>query len=237
MSVELYKERKLATLVKQLADVEGIEWVRLHYAFPSGFPMDVLEVMKRHPNVCDYLDMPLQHATTRMLKSMRRGITREKTDALIDQIRETIPGITLRTTLISGYPGETLEDHEEMLNWVEQQRFDRLGVFTYSHEENTHAFLLEDDVPEEEKKRRAEEIMERQSHISFEKNEELVGSEQKVLIDRMEGDVYYGRTKGDSPEVDNEVIIQSPENYLRVGDYVSVKITGADHYDLIGEVV
>jgi ribosomal protein S12 methylthiotransferase len=181
--------------------------------------------------------MPLQHATTKMLKSMRRGITREKTDALVDQIRETIPGITLRTTLISGYPGETLEDHEEMLNWVAEQRFDRLGVFTYSHEENTHAFLLEDDVPEEEKKRRAEEIMEHQSHISFEKNEALVGTTQKVLIDRMEGDVYYGRTEGDSPEVDNEVIIQSSDNYLRVGDFVTVKITGADHYDLEGELI
>ena len=235
--LDLYKERKLASLVEQLADVEGIEWVRLHYAFPAGFPTDVLEVMQRHPNVCNYLDMPLQHATTKMLKSMRRGITREKTDALVDQIRKTIPGITLRTTLISGYPGETLEDHEEMLNWVGEQRFDRLGVFTYSHEENTHAFLLEDDVPEEEKKRRAEEIMERQSHISFEKNETLVGTTQKVLIDRMEGDVYYGRTEGDSPEVDNEVIIQSSDNYLRVGDFVTVKITGADHYDLQGELI
>jgi ribosomal protein S12 methylthiotransferase len=235
--LDLYKERKLASLIEQLADVEGIEWVRLHYAFPAGFPTDVLEVMQRHPNVCNYLDMPLQHATTKMLKSMRRGITREKTDALVDQIRETIPGITLRTTLISGYPGETLEDHEEMLNWVGEQRFDRLGVFTYSHEENTHAFLLEDDVPEEEKKRRAEEIMERQSHISFEKNETLVGTTQKVLIDRMEGDVYYGRTEGDSPEVDNEVIIQSSDNYLRVGDFVTVKITGADHYDLEGELI
>ena len=235
--LDLYKERKLASLIEQLADVEGIEWVRLHYAFPAGFPTDVLEVMERHPNVCNYLDMPLQHATTKMLKSMRRGITREKTDALVDQIRETIPGITLRTTLISGYPGETLEDHEEMLNWVGEQRFDRLGVFTYSHEENTHAFLLEDDVPEEEKKRRAEEIMERQSHISFEKNEMLVGTTQKVLIDRMEGDIYYGRTEGDSPEVDNEVIIQSSDNYLRVGDFVTVKITGADHYDLEGELI
>ena len=235
--LDLYKERKLASLVEQLADVEGIEWVRLHYAFPAGFPTDVLEVMQRHPNVCNYLDMPLQHATTKMLKSMRRGITREKTDALVDQIRQTIPGVTLRTTLISGYPGETLEDHEEMLNWVEEQRFDRLGVFTYSHEENTHAFLLEDDVPEEEKKRRAEEIMERQSHISFEKNETLVGTTQKVLIDRMEGDVYYGRTEGDSPEVDNEVVIQSSDNYLRVGDFVTVKITGADHYDLEGELI
>jgi len=235
--LDLYKERKLASLVEQIADVEGIEWVRLHYAFPAGFPTDVLEVMQRHSNVCNYLDMPLQHATTKMLKSMRRGITREKTDALVDQIRQSIPGITLRTTLISGYPGETLEDHEEMLNWVEEQRFDRLGVFTYSHEENTHAFLLEDDVPEEEKKRRAEEIMERQSHISFEKNETLVGTTQKVLIDRMEGDVYYGRTEGDSPEVDNEVIIQSFDNYLRVGDFVTVKITGADHYDLEGELI
>lgn len=233
--LDLYKERKLASLIDQLADVEGIEWIRLHYAFPSGFPMDVLEVMKRRENVCNYLDMPLQHATTKMLKSMRRGITREKTDQLVDTIRQTIPDITLRTTLISGYPGETLEDHEEMLNWVEAQKFDRLGVFTYSHEENTHAFLLEDDVPDEEKVRRAEEIMECQSHISLEKNEALIGSTQRVLIDRFEGDTYFGRTEGDSPEVDNEVIIQSEDNYLRVGDFAEVKITGADHYDLEGK--
>lgn len=235
--LDLYKERKLAQLIDRLADVEGIEWIRLHYAFPSGFPMDVLEVMKRRENVCNYLDMPLQHATTKMLKSMRRGITREKTDALINTIRETLPELTLRTTLISGYPGETLEDHEEMLKWVDEQKFDRLGVFTYSHEENTHAFLLEDDVPEEEKKRRAEEIMERQTHISLDKNQAKVGQVMKVLIDRKEGDLYYGRTEGDSPEVDNEVVIQSAENYLRVGDFVNVKIIGADLYDLSGEVI
>ena len=234
--LDIYRERKLAELVDRLSDVEGIEWIKLHYAFPSGFPMDVLDVMNRKENVCKYLDMPLQHATTRILKAMRRGITREKTDALIDSIRQKVPDIVLRTTLISGFPGEALVDHEETLDWVAQQRFNRLGVFTYSHEENTHAHLLEDDVPAEEKQRRADDIMEVQSGISYELNQQLIGTTQKVIIDRVEGDEYFGRTFGDSPEVDNEVIIKSPDSYLRVGDFVNAKIVSADHYDLSGVV-
>lgn len=236
--LDLYKERRLAELVSRLADVEGIEWIRLHYAFPSGFPMDVLDVMRERENVCNYLDMPLQHATTRMLQSMRRGITREKTDALIDQIRDKVPGIALRTTLIAGYPGETEEDFREMMDWVQEKRFDRLGIFTYSHEENTHAFKLEDDVPHEVKKQRADAVMEVQSQISHELNQEKVGKEFKVLIDRIEGGYFIGRTESDSPEVDNEVLIKvGPDVYLRKGDFAQVKITSADHYDLFGEPV
>ena len=234
--LDLYKKRNLAELLTKLSEIEGIEWIRLHYAFPAGFPEDILDVIAESPKVCHYLDMPLQHATTRMLKLMRRGITREKTDALVSKIREKIPGIAIRTTLISGFPGETLEDHQEMVEWVQEQRFERLGVFTYSHEENTHAYLLEDDVPAEEKRRRADEIMEVQSHISYEANQKLVGKELRVLIDRKEGDEYVGRTEFDSPEVDNEVRIFSPENYVRVGDFIDVTIDSADFYDLFGSI-
>ena len=234
--LDLYKKRNLAELLTKLSEIEGIEWIRLHYAFPAGFPEDILDVIAESPKVCHYLDMPLQHATTRMLKLMRRGITREKTDSLVSKIREKIPGIAIRTTLISGFPGETLEDHQEMVEWVQEQRFERLGVFTYSHEENTHAYLLEDDVPAEEKRRRADEIMEVQSHISYEANQKLVGKELRVLIDRKEGDEYVGRTEFDSPEVDNEVRIFSPENYVRVGDFIDVTIDSADFYDLFGSI-
>jgi ribosomal protein S12 methylthiotransferase len=234
--LDLYKKRNLAELLTKLSEIEGIEWIRLHYAFPAGFPEDILDVIAENPKVCHYLDMPLQHATTRMLKLMRRGITREKTDALVSKIREKIPGIAIRTTLISGFPGETLEDHQEMVEWVQEQRFERLGVFTYSHEENTHAYLLEDDVPAEEKRRRADEIMEVQSHISYEANQKLVAKELRVLIDRKEGDEYVGRTEFDSPEVDNEVRIFSPENYVRVGDFIDVTIDSADFYDLFGSI-
>lgn len=234
--LDLYKKRALADLLRELSDVKGIEWIRLHYAFPTGFPMDVLEVMKEKDNICNYLDMPLQHASTEILKSMRRGTTKEKTTDLMAKIREVHPDIAIRTTLISGYPGETLEHHEEMLEWVKEMKFDRLGVFPYSHEEDTHAFNLEDDVPAEEKQRRAEEIMEAQSHISYEKNQAKVGKEFKVLIDRMEGNVFIGRTEFDSPEVDNEVIFENAD-FLRIGDYVQAKITSADFYDLYAEVV
>ena len=234
--LDLYKKRNLAELLTKLSEIEGIEWIRLHYAFPAGFPEDILDVIAESPKVCHYLDMPLQHATTRMLKLMRRGITREKTDSLVSKIREKIPGIAIRTTLISGFPGETLEDHQEMVEWVQEQRFERLGVFTYSHEENTHAYLLEDDVPAEEKRRRADEIMEVQSHISYEANQKLVAKELRVLIDRKEGDEYVGRTEFDSPEVDNEVRIFSPENYVRVGDFIDVTIDSADFYDLFGSI-
>jgi ribosomal protein S12 methylthiotransferase len=230
--LDIYKQRNLSDLLKRLSDVEGIDWIRLQYAFPSGFPMDVLDVMNERDNICKYLDMPLQHGTTRMLQAMRRGITREKTDALIAEIRSRVPGIALRTTLISGFPGETEDDFQEMLQWVEQSRFDRLGIFTYSHEENTHAFALKDDVPVKVKRKRADAIMEAQSHISYDLNQRLVGKELSVLIDRIEGDSYIGRTEFDSPEVDNEVIIAKEAGYLRIGDFAQVRIETAEHYDL-----
>ena len=234
--LDIYKKRNLDELVNKLADVEGIEWVRLHYAYPSGFPMEVIDTIKNHPNVANYLDIPLQHGSTKMLKSMRRGITREKTTELIKAIREVSPEIAIRTTLIAGYPGETQEDFEEMRDWVEEMKFERLGIFTYSHEENTHAFTLEDDVPEEVKHARAEEIMALQSQISYDKNQSLVGKTLKVLIDKVEGGEFIGRTEFDSPEVDNEVRISSENEYVRVGDFVNVKIISADFYDLFGEV-
>lgn len=235
--LDLYKERKLAELLRQLSDVEGIDWIRVHYAFPSGFPMDALEVMAERDNICNYLDMPLQHGSTNMLKAMRRGITREKTTELMQKIRETVPGIAMRTTLISGYPGETEADFEEMKAWVKEMRFDRLGIFEYSHEENTHAHNFEDDVPAEVKKARAEEIMEIQSQISYELNQAKIGNTYKVLIDKKEGDYYIGRTEFDSPEVDNEVLIKATDDtYLRIGDFAQVLIDDADHYDLYGSV-
>ncbi|MEZ4799590.1 MAG: 30S ribosomal protein S12 methylthiotransferase RimO [Flavobacteriales bacterium] len=235
--LDIYKDRKLADLLKHLSDIDGLDWIRLQYAYPSGFPMDVLDVMNERDNICKYLDMPLQHASTNMLKAMRRGITKEKTTDLIHTIREKVPGIALRTTLITGYPGETKEDFEEMKQWVSDIKFDRLGVFTYSHEENTHAYNANDDVPAKEKKRRANEIMEIQSEISLEHNENKVGNTYKVLVDRAENDVYIGRTEFDSPEVDNEVVITAPDGYLRIGDFVNVEIESAEHYDLFGTVV
>lgn len=233
--LDLYKKRNLAELVEKLSRVEGLEWIRLHYAFPSGFPMDVLDVMNDHPNVCKYLDMPLQHGSTRMLKAMKRGITREKTEELISQIREKVPGIALRTTLISGFPGETDEDFKEMYDWVERSRFDRLGIFTYSHEENTSAFALTDDVPANVKQERADEIMELQSGISYELNQEKVNKTFKVLFDRVEGDYTIGRTEFDSPDVDNEVILNGADKSL-IGTFRKVHIKSADHYDLNGEL-
>ena len=235
--LDLYKKRELARLLDQLADVEGIDWIRLHYAFPSGFPMEVLDVMRERDNICNYLDIPLQHASTRMLKAMRRGITREKTTALIRDIRERVPGIAVRTTLISGYPGESVEDHAEMLEWVGEMRFDRLGVFTYSHEENTHAHNFEDDVPPEVKQQRAEEIMELQAGISQEINQSKVGQTMRVLFDTIEGDNYIGRTEGDSPEVDNTVIVPKASGYARLGDFAPVLITEAGPHDLFGTLV
>ncbi len=232
--LDIYKKRNLAELIDRLSDVEGIDWIRLHYAYPSGFPLEVLDVIKNRSNVCNYLDMPLQHATDNMLKSMKRGITRKKSDELVDKIRQTIPEIALRTTLISGFPGETIQDHEEMLKWVESTRFDRLGVFPYSHEENTSAYSLKDDVPEEEKSRRAEEIMDLQAGISFELNEQKVGKSYKVLFDRVEDDYFVGRTEFDSPEVDNEVLVSKKDNFVRIGDFADVKIIKADNFDLYG---
>tara|TARA_B110000902_G_scaffold20594_2_gene23211 strand:+ start:6285 stop:7601 length:1317 start_codon:yes stop_codon:yes gene_type:complete len=236
--LDLYKKRELATLLEQLSDIEGLEWIRLHYAYPSGFPMDVLKVMAERDNICNYLDMPLQHGSTRMLKAMRRGITREKTTELVNTIREQVPGIAIRTTLIAGYPGETEEDFQEMTEWVKEMKFDRLGIFEYSHEENTHAHNFEDDVPAELKTARAEEIMDIQSTISYEHNQNKVGKEFKVLFDRIEGEYFVGRTEFDSPEVDNEVWVPiSEENHVRIGDYSTVKIDNADYFDLFGSIV
>ncbi len=235
--LDIYKKRNLSELLKQLSDVEGIEWIRLHYAFPSGFPMDILDVMKERENICKYLDMPLQHISDNMLKSMRRGTTTQKTNELIKTIREKVPGITLRTTLIAGYPGETKDDFAQMKEWVEESRFDRLGVFNYSHEENTHAYSLKDDVPEKVKKERASEIMDIQREISASLNEKKIGNTFKVLIDRKEGGYYVGRTEGDSPEVDNEVLIDAEKNYLRIGDFAEIKIDSANEFDLFGEKV
>jgi ribosomal protein S12 methylthiotransferase len=235
--LDLYKKRALADLINRLADVNGIDWIRLHYAFPSGFPMEVLDVMRERENVCNYLDMPLQHGSTKILQAMRRGTTREKTEELIAQIREKVPGIALRTTLIAGYPGETEADFQEMYDWVERSRFDRLGIFTYSHEENTHAYNFEDDVPAKVKKERADLIMELQSGISYDLNQLKVGNNYKVLFDRAEGDYFIGRTEFDSPEVDNEVLIKKSEGFVRLGDFATVNITSADHYDLYGKLV
>tara|TARA_B100000768_G_C11249615_1_gene363473 strand:- start:136 stop:1389 length:1254 start_codon:yes stop_codon:yes gene_type:complete len=236
--LDIYKKRRLADLISALDQVEGIEWIRLHYAFPSGFPMDVLSVIAASDKVCNYLDMPLQHASDSILKSMRRGITQEKTEKLLSDIRETVPDIAIRTTLIVGFPGETEEDHANLLDWVERMKFERLGCFTYSHEENTHAYQLEDDVPEEVKKKRVEEVMDLQAGISEALNLRYLGNEFKVIIDRCEGGFWLGRTEFDSPDVDNEVRIPvSDDLHLRIGDFVQVKITGATSFDLDGEIV
>jgi ribosomal protein S12 methylthiotransferase len=235
--LDIYKKRALADLLDQLSDVEGIEWIKLHYAFPSGFPMDVLEVMNRKQNICSYLDMPLQHGSSEILKSMRRGIDRPKTEQLVIDIREKVPNIAIRTTLIAGYPGETEEHFQEMYDFVEKMRFDRLGIFTYSHEENTHAHSLVDDVPAEVKKERADRIMELQSGISYELNQEKIGKTYKVLFDRVEGEYFIGRTEFDSPEVDNEVLVKKADDFVRLGDFAMVEITSADHYDLFGKVI
>ena len=235
--LDLYKERRLGALLKELVKVEGIEWIRLHYLFPSGFPQDVLDIIREEPKVCNYIDIPLQHIADPVLKSMRRGTTKAKTDALLAMMREKVPGITIRTTLIAGYPGETEEDHQVVLDWVREQRFDRLGVFAYSHEENTHAFNLEDDVPAEVKQQRVDEIMAIQMDISRELNEQKVGKEYRVLIDRKEGAHFVGRTEFDSPDVDNEVLVPAEDIYLKIGDFCTVKVVEAHDYDLIGEVL
>jgi ribosomal protein S12 methylthiotransferase len=235
--LDLYKKRNLAELLRNLSDVEGIEWIRLHYAFPAGFPMEVLDVMNERKNICNYLDMPLQHISDNMLKSMRRGTTKQKTIDLVNQIRDKVPGIALRTTLIAGYPGETKKDHEEMLEWVEQTRFERLGIFGYSHEENTHAYLLKDDVSAKTKQARCEAVMALQQGISMELNQNKIGKTYKVLFDKKEGDYFIGRTEFDSPEVDNEVLVKADSNFVRVGDFANIKITSAEDYDLYGEVI
>ena len=235
--LDLYKGRKLAELVDRLSDVEGIDWIRLHYAFPTGFPMDVLDVMARKSNVCNYLDMPLQHASDDILKSMRRGITQDKMDRLIGDIRNRVPNIALRTTLICGFPGETEAHHDDMLRWTERMQFERVGCFTYSHEENTHAYTLQDDVPEEVKRQRVEAIMDQQAGISYALNQKFIGTEQRVLIDRHEDGLWVGRTEWDSPDVDNEVRIQVPSDmHLRIGDFAQVRVDSASEFDLHGSL-
>jgi ribosomal protein S12 methylthiotransferase len=235
--LDLYNKRNLADLMRNLSDVDGIEWIRLQYAYPSGFPMDILDVMNERSNICNYLDMPLQHISDTMLSSMRRGITSQKTIDLVSSIRDKVPNIALRTTLICGYPGETEKDFEEMKEWVAESRFDRLGCFTYSHEEKTHAHLLNDDVPEELKQERVDEIMNIQQEISFDINQDKVGKTFKVLIDKKEGDYFIGRTEFDSPEVDNEVLIDAKSSYATPGSFVNVKIDRAEDFDLYGKIV
>ncbi|MGV9012033.1 MAG: 30S ribosomal protein S12 methylthiotransferase RimO [Flavobacteriales bacterium] len=231
--LDIYKKRNLHELLAKLSDVEGIDWIRLHYAFPSGFPMEILDVMKERSNICNYLDMPLQHGSSNMLKRMRRGITQEKTEALVDTIRQKVPGIAIRTTLIAGFPAETQADHEDNLRWIERMRFDRLGAFTYSHEEDTHAFSMKDDVPAEVKQERATEIMELQGGISFELNRAKVGRTVRVLVDKAEAGQYYARTEHDSPEVDNDVLIPTSSGHLRIGDFAEVRITEAREHELV----
>lgn len=234
--LDIYKKRSLADLMNRLADVKGLEWIRLHYAYPSKFPMEILDVIRQRDNICNYIDMPLQHASDNMLKAMRRQITKSEMDELIAGIRETVPGICLRTTLITGFPGETRDDVDTVKSFLQQHRFDRVGIFTYSHEENTSAYELEDTIPAEEKEARAQEIMEVQQEISFEKNQEKIGQTFKTLIDKKESGRYLGRTEFDSVEVDNEVIIQTNKK-LPIGEFVNVKITKAYDYDLEGEIV
>ena len=235
--LDIYKKRALADLLEALTKVDGIEWIRMHYAFPTGFPLDVLEVMKREPKVCNYLDIPLQHINTELLKSMKRGTTHEKTTALIHKFREVVPEMAIRTTLIVGYPGETEEMFQELKDWVEEMRFERLGAFQYSHEENTGAYVLEDDVPEDVKFKRVNEIMELQSQISWELNQQKIGKTFRCLFDRKDGEYFYGRTEFDSPDVDNDVLVDAKEHYIKIGEFIDVKIHEAGDYDLYGTPV
>ena len=235
--LDIYKKRALAELLEALVKVDGIEWIRMHYAFPTGFPMDVLEVMKREPKVCNYLDIPLQHINTELLKSMKRGTTHQKTTALIHKFREVVPEMAIRTTLIVGYPGETEEMFQELKDWVEEMRFERLGAFEYSHEENTGAYVLEDDVPAAIKFKRVNEIMEVQSQISWELNQQKIGKTFKCLFDRKDGEYFYGRTESDSPDVDNDVLVDAREHYIKIGEFIDVEIYEAGDYDLYGTPV
>jgi len=235
--LDIYKKRELPRLLHALADVEGIEWIRLHYAYPSKFPREIFEVMAERKEVCNYLDMPLQHANDAVLERMRRQITRSETTDLVAAARAKVPNLTLRTTMLVGFPGETEAEFQDLCDFVQEMRFDRLGVFQYSHEESTRAYELEDDVPAEVKTERANRLMEIQQAISFEKNQDLIGQTLRVLFDRKDGDHFVGRTEGDSPEVDNEVLVPAKDNYARLGDFAMVKITDALEYDLIGEIV
>ncbi|MDY3363707.1 30S ribosomal protein S12 methylthiotransferase RimO [Riemerella anatipestifer] len=235
--LDIYKKRALGDLLKELVKVEGIEWIRLHYAFPTGFPEEVLDIIREEPKVCNYIDIPLQHINTDLLKSMKRGTTHEKTNALLNKFREKVPNMAVRTTLIVGYPGETEERFQELKNWVKEQRFDRLGCFTYSHEENTTAYQLEDNVPQKVKESRVEEIMALQSQISWEKNQEKIGQVFRCIFDRKEGNYFVGRTEFDSPDVDNTVLVSAENTYISIGEFANVRITSAEEYDLYGELV
>ena len=234
--LDLYKKRALSELLKELVKVKGIEWIRLHYAFPNGFPLDVLDTIKKEPKICNYIDIPLQHISNKILKSMKRGSSMEKINNLLSSFRKIVPGIAIRTTLIVGYPGETQEDFEILKQWVKDTKFDRLGCFTYSHEENTVAYDLEDNIPQKIKNERLNEIMEIQSQISWQLNQAKIGKIFKVLIDRKRGEYYVGRTQFDSPDVDNEVLINAKSNFLRVGEYVNAKIIEASDFDLYAEL-
>jgi ribosomal protein S12 methylthiotransferase len=235
--LDIYKRRALPELLHKLADIEGLEWIRLHYAYPSKFPLEIIDAMKERKNICNYLDIPIQHISDNMLKSMRRGITKRRTYEVLNAIRDRVPGIALRTTLLVGHPGETEADVKDLIDAIEEIKFERLGVFTYSHEENTHAYSLADDIAQEEKQRRSDAVMESQMSISEAFNQSLKGQTVKVLFDRLEGDEFVGRTEYDSPEVDNEVRVPAKDNYVRMGDFANVKITDASTYDLFGEVV
>ncbi len=235
--LDLYKKRNLAELLENLVKVDGIDWIRLHYAFPTGFPMDVLQVMKNEPKICNYIDIPLQHIADPILKSMRRGTTHAKTTKLLQDFRKAVPEMAIRTTLIVGYPGETKEDFQTLKDWVQEMRFERLGCFTYSHEENTHAYTLADNVPEEIKQQRANEIMEVQSQISWELNQEKIGKTYHCIIDRKEGNHFVGRTEFDSPDVDNEVLVDATKHYVKIGDFAQIRILEASDFDLYGEPV
>ncbi len=235
--LDIYKKRNLAELLENLVKVEGIEWIRLHYAFPTGFPMEVLDLMKKEPKICNYIDIPLQHISDSVLKSMRRGTTYEKTTTLLKDFRKAVPEMAIRTTLIVGYPGETEEDFQILKNWVEEMRFERLGCFAYSHEENTHAYSLVDDVPDEIKQQRAMEIMDIQAQISWDLNQEKIGKIFKCVIDRKEGEYFVGRTEFDSPDVDNEVLVEASKHYLKTGDFVMLKVTDATEFDLYAEPI
>jgi len=235
--LDIYKKRALGELLQELIKVEGIEWIRLHYAFPTGFPEDVLDIIRTEPKICNYIDIPLQHINTELLKAMKRGTTFEKTNALLDKFREKVPDMAIRTTLIVGFPGETEEKFDELKQWVRDQRFDRLGCFTYSHEENTTAYVLDDIIPDDVKQNRVEQIMEIQQQISWEKNQDKVGKVFKCIFDRKEGDYFVGRTEYDSPDVDNTVLVPAKDVYISIGEFANVKITSAEDYDLIGELV
>ena len=235
--IDLYRSRKLHELLRHLSDIEGIEWIRLHYAFPTGFPEEILDVIRERDNICNYLDIPLQHASSKVLQLMKRGISREGSEKLIEKIREKVPGICIRTTMMVGHPGESQREFEELLDFVEKMKFERMGVFTYSHEEDTAAYLLKDEVSKKEKKRRADLVMQLQEDISQDFNNTLIHTTQKVMIDRKENNYFIGRTEFDSPEVDNEVIIDAANNYLRLGDFADIKIKDALPFDLIGDPI